>query len=82
MVGGRQTLVPDDLWWKTTFGGRRPFTVDDLPSVEDNLLWDNGQKSDLQSEVARVKNGAEFCKEQNVVLTSPDFTSNPKPKVE
>ena len=32
MVGGRQPLVEDDHWWKTTFGGRRP-------SLEDNLWW-------------------------------------------
>ena len=39
----------DDLWWKTTFGGRRPLVEDDLrwkttfggrrPMVEDNLRW-------------------------------------------
>ena len=32
MVGGRWTLVEDDLHWKTTFVGRQP-------SLEDNLQW-------------------------------------------
>ena len=42
-------MVKDDLWWKTTFGGRRPSVEDNLrwkvtfserrPSVEDDLQW-------------------------------------------
>ena len=45
----RSTLVEDDLWWKTTFGGRQPSVEDDLwwkttfsggqPLMEDNLRW-------------------------------------------
>ena len=42
-------MVEDDLWWKTTFGGRQPLVEDNLgwkmtfggrqPRVEDGLLW-------------------------------------------
>ena len=49
MVGGRQHLVEDDLWWKANFGGRRPLVEDDLrwkktysgtrPSVEEDFWW-------------------------------------------
>ena len=49
MVGGRQSMVEDDLWWKTTFGGRRPSVEDDpqwmmtfgrrQPLMEDNPWW-------------------------------------------
>ena len=43
MVGGRQPSEEDNLWWKTTFGGRRPLVEDTFggrwPSVEDNLWW-------------------------------------------
>ena len=41
--------MEDDLWWKTTFGGRRPLLEDDLwwkmifgetrPSLEDDFRW-------------------------------------------
>ena len=36
--GGRQPLLEDDLWWKTTFSGRGSF-VGRQSSVEDNLWW-------------------------------------------
>ena len=49
MVRGRWTSVKDDLWWKTTFGGRRPLGEGNLrwkttfggrrPSMEDDLPW-------------------------------------------
>ena len=42
-------MLEDDLWWTTTFGGRRPLVEDHLrwktpfggrqPSVEDDLQW-------------------------------------------
>ena len=37
MVVGRRPSVEDNLWWKTTFGGRRP-KEEDL-SVEDDFCW-------------------------------------------
>ena len=60
MVGGRRPLVEDtlrwkitsledNLWWKTSFGGRQPSVEDDFrwktpysgrrPTAEDNLWW-------------------------------------------
>ena len=30
MVGGRQPLVEDDLWWNTTFSGRQPLMENTL----------------------------------------------------
>ena len=32
MVSERRPPMEDDLWWKTTFGGRQP-------SMEDDLWW-------------------------------------------
>ena len=42
-------MMEDNLWWKTTFGGRRPLVEDDLwwkmtlggrqPAVEHDLQW-------------------------------------------
>ena len=43
MVGGRRPLVEDDLWWKTTFRGKRPLGLTTFgirqPFIEDNLRW-------------------------------------------
>ena len=54
MIGGRHPWVEDNLWWKITFGGRRPSVEQPLVeeglrqkttfagrqlSVEDNFLW-------------------------------------------
>ena len=44
-----KTNIEENLWWKTTFGGRRALVEDDLrwkmtfgerqPLVEDEILW-------------------------------------------
>ena len=39
MVGGRHPWVEDNLWWKITFGGRRPSVEQTM--VEDDLQWNN-----------------------------------------
>ena len=41
MVGGRRSLVEDDLRWKTTYVGGRPLVEDDLSIIKYLLLGTN-----------------------------------------